>query len=190
MKSVMTDITAPTQSVGSALRRLYFIRFAFAIVWAGALIATSAAQGPVLTALLVIYPFVDAAAVGWQLRAEGRGASPRIAELFNIVLSVAAAIGLGIASASSISAALAIWGAWAVLSGITQLVTALLRRRAGGQIPLVISGAISVLAGASFVVSGLRGTSGAIGIAGYAVLGGLFFLIAAIRLSIVLRKRA
>lgn len=186
----MTETTAPAPTLGSALRRLYFIRFAFAIVWAGVLIATGAAQGPLLTVLVVIYPLVDAAAVAWQLRSEGKGASPRIAEVLNIVLSVAAAIGLGIASTTSVSAVLAVWGAWAILSGITQLVTALLRRRAGGQIPLVVSGAISVLAGGSFLFSGLQGGSGAVGIGGYAVLGGIFFLIAAIRLSIVLRRNA
>ncbi len=186
----MSEITASPRSLGSALRRLYFIRFAFALVWAGVLIATAAAPGPLLTVLLVIYPLVDAAAVGWQLRVEGSGASPRVAETLNIVLSVVAAIGLGIASTSSVSAVLAVWGVWAILSGVTQLVTAALRRRAGGQVPLIVSGAISVLAGASFLVSGLQGGSGAVGIGGYAVLGGVFFLIAAIRLSIVLRKKA
>ncbi|MCS5723428.1 hypothetical protein N1028_18665 [Herbiconiux sp. CPCC 203407] len=186
----MTDLTAAPPAQGYVLRRLYFIRFAFALVWAGVLIATAAAQGPLLTVLVVIYPLVDAAAVAWQLRSEGKGASPRIAEMLNIVLSLAAAIGLGILSTISVGAILAGWGVWAILSGITQLVTALLRRSAGGQIPLVISGAISVLAGGGFLASGLQGGSGAIGIGGYAVLGGIFFLIAAIRLSVVVRRNA
>lgn len=185
----MTETIAPAP-LGSAFRRLYFIRAVFAIIWAGVLIATAGALGPLLTVLVVIYPLVDAAAVGWQLRFEGKGASPRVAETLNIVFSVAAAIGLGIASTVSIGAVLAVWGAWAIVSGITQLITALLRRRAGGQIPLVISGAISVLAGGSFLVSGLQSGTSGVGIGGYAVLGGIFFLIAAIRLSIVLRRKA
>ncbi|GAA4173815.1 hypothetical protein [Gryllotalpicola koreensis] len=187
----MTDTAAPsTPTLGTALRRLYFTRFAFAIVWALVLFATSSLTGPVLTVLLVLYPLVDAAAVAWQLRAEGSSASPRIAEWINVVTSVAAAIALGIASASSIGAVLAVWGIWAVVSGAMQLVTALLRRRAGGQVPLVISGAISVLAGFSFALQGLRGATSATSVGGYAILGGIFFLISAIRLSILLRRKA
>lgn len=186
----MTDTTARTPLLGPALQRLYFIRFGFAILWALALFATAATRGPLLTALLVIYPIVDAAAVLWQLRAERRGSSPRPVEWGNVALSIIAAIALGIASAGPVGSVLAVWGVWALLSGITQLVTALLRRRTGGQIPLVISGAISVLAGTSFAVTGLQGATSATGIGGYAILGGVFFLIAAIRLNVVLRRTA
>ncbi len=45
-----TDVTA-------ALRKLYFLRFAFAAVWAGLLFATADTLTPLSGALLVIYPF-------------------------------------------------------------------------------------------------------------------------------------
>jgi uncharacterized membrane protein HdeD (DUF308 family) len=83
-----------------------------------------------------------------------------------------------------------VWGVWAVVSGVVQLIVALLRRSLGGQIPLVVSGAISVLAGIAFAAQGTQGTGTAVGVGGYAVVGGIFFLIAAIRLSIVLRRAA
>jgi uncharacterized membrane protein HdeD (DUF308 family) len=185
----MTASVAPSAPVlGTTLRRLYFIRFAFAVLWAIALLTTASSTGVALTVLLVLYPLVDATAVLWQLRAEDASASPRIPEWINVATSVAAAVGLGIASTVSIGAALAVWGVWAVISGIMQLVTALLRRRTGGQIPLVISGGISIFAGVGFLLQGLQGAANMSSVGGYAILGGVFFLISAIRLSIVLRK--
>jgi uncharacterized membrane protein HdeD (DUF308 family) len=176
-------------AIAPALRTLYFVRFALAIVWALALFATAGRAGVPFTVLVVLYPLIDAAAVLWQLRA-GRGSDgSRIPEWINVVMSVAAAIALGIAASSSVAAALAVWGVWAIVSGITQLVTAILRRRAGGQVPLIVSGAISVFAGTGFLVQGLGGAGSAVGVGGYAILGGIFFLIAAIRLSLVLRTR-
>ena len=47
---------------------------------------------------------------------------------------------------------------------------------------MILSGGISVLAGAGFVASSRAGTS-VTGIAGYAVLGGVFFLVSALRLG-------
>jgi uncharacterized membrane protein HdeD (DUF308 family) len=189
----MSDITtsAPASgSVGPALRRLYFVRFAIAIVWAIALFATATHASPLLTVLLIVYPLVDAVSVIVQIRSEGPKQSPRVAEGINVALSVLAAIGLGIASSFSISAALVVWGIWAIVAGILQLVTAVLRLRTGGQVPLIVSGAISVLAGFGFLFQGIGGASSATGPAGYAVLGGIFFLISAIRLSIILRRAA
>ncbi|GAB3398479.1 membrane protein [Schumannella luteola] len=189
-----SEISTPVQlpPLASALRRLYFLRFGFAVVWAIALVAVTsvAAPGPLFTTLLIVYPLVDAAAVIWQLRAERGGSSSRVAEWINVVMSVVAAVALGWASTVSIGAALAVWGVWAVVAGISQLVAALLRRRAGGQIPQVLSGGISVFAGLGFLFQGLGGGASATGIAGYATLGGIFFLVSAIRLSVLLRRAA
>lgn len=187
----MTDSPAsrPTPALSADLRRLYVIRFAFALLW-GVTLLTVPLEGVALPVLLAIYPLVDAGAVLWQLRSEGPGASPRAAEWVNVVTSVLAAVGLAIASSFSPAAALATWGAWAIVSGVTQLVTALQRRRTGGQVPLVVSGALSVLAGSGFAVSGLLGAGTVGGVGGYAIVGGIFFLIAAIQLSVRLRRGA
>lgn len=173
---------------GEALRRLYFVRFAFAVVWAGLLIATSTETGPFLTALLVVYPLFDAGAVLWQVRAERDARRPRVTERANVVVSVVVAIALGAASTVSIGAALAVWGAWAVGSGVPQLITAAGNRRHGGQVPQMLSGGLSVLAGGSFVLQGVRGGGNIAGVGGYAILGGIFFVISAIRLGRVLRR--
>jgi uncharacterized membrane protein HdeD (DUF308 family) len=172
--------------VAVTLSRLYAVRFVVAIAWAAVLALTAPGPGPLLAVLVVAYPLVDAAAVLVQLRA-APGTS-RVPETVNLVLSVLAAIGLGVAAVSSVGAVLTVWGAWAIASGATQLATAILRRTAGGQIPLIVSGAISLLAGAGFIVQGARGGTSATGIAGYAVLGGVFFLIAGIRLAVLHRR--
>jgi uncharacterized membrane protein HdeD (DUF308 family) len=173
---------------GSALRRLYVIRFAFAIVWAGLLFATSTTEGALLTGLLVIYPLFDAGAVLWQLRAQRNTQRSNVTEWINVAVSVIVAIALGIASTVSIAAALAVWGGWAIGSGIPQLMTAIRNRRSGGQVPQMLSGGISVLAGGAFLAQGLQGADNIAGVGGYAILGGVFFLISAILLSLAPRK--
>jgi uncharacterized membrane protein HdeD (DUF308 family) len=185
----MTSTTAVAPSTfGSALRRLYFIRFGFAIVWALLVILAATSAGPLLTVLVVLYPLVDAVAVVWQLRAEGASQATRVPEWINVAASVVAAVGLGFASAASLSAVLAVWGVWAIVAGLVQLLAAVLRRKAGGQVPLIVSGAISILAGGAFAAQGVQHAASATGIGGYAILGGVFFLMAAIRLSVLLRR--
>jgi uncharacterized membrane protein HdeD (DUF308 family) len=176
-----------TTNFSAALRTLYFIRFGFALAWAALVFVTGGVASPVLTVLVLVYPLADAVAVFWQLRAEGPGQASRLPEWINVVLSGIAAIALGIVSTISVPAVLTVWGIWAIASGIVQLATAVLRRRLGGQVPLILSGALSVLAGFGFA-SGAVPT--ATGIGGYAIVGGIFFLIAAIRLTVLLRKSA
>jgi hypothetical protein len=48
---------------------------------------------------------------------------------------------------------------------------------------MILSGGISVLAGASFIAMASRDDASLTSLAGYAVLGGVFFLISAIRLG-------
>ncbi|WP_420821765.1 hypothetical protein [Pseudonocardia broussonetiae] len=55
---------------------------------------------------------------------------------------------------------------------------------------MVFSGAISVLAGASFFLMAGQPTSSLASIAGYATLGGIFFLVSALRLGRATRPTA
>jgi uncharacterized membrane protein HdeD (DUF308 family) len=183
-----TSDSRSTSPSSTALRRLYGIRAAFALVWAVLLLAAATPAGPPLTVLLVVYPLVDAAAVLWQLRSAHRSPGPRVAETVNVVVGVVVAVALGWASTVSIAAALGVWGAWAVGSGVPQLVTAARQRRSGGQVPQMLSGGLSVLAGTAFLAQAFQGADSIVGVGGYAALGGVFFLASAIRLSILLRK--
>lgn len=180
-----TSIPGSAPTFSASLRKLYFIRFAFALVWAVALFVGGG--GALLTILVVVYPLVDAAAVLWQVRSEGASQASRVPEVINIVVSIAAAIALGVVSTLSVSGVLLVWGAWAVIAGAVQLIAALLRRSLGGQIAQIVSGAVSVVAGAGFAASS-AGAASVTGIGGYAAFGGILFLISAIRLTVLLRR--
>ena len=128
----MTTIDRETSTAALTLRRLYFIRFGFAIVWAIAL----AVSGPDLTGvsitLLVLYPAFDLAAAVWDFRTS-RGIRRTPALYVNMALSLVTALGLAIAATSGVSAVFVVWGAWAVATGAVQLIVAVTRRRLGGQ---------------------------------------------------------
>jgi uncharacterized membrane protein HdeD (DUF308 family) len=166
----------------SALRRLYFARFAFAIVWALAMFTTASNLGPLAVALLVLYPLFDVAAAVIDARASRTTGSPVLLYV-NVAVSLITAAGVAIACASGIPAVLLVWGAWAVVAGLIQLIVGVTRRGMGGQWPMIISGGISVLAGASFVVGASAAAPTLVNAAGYAIPGGVFFLISALRLG-------
>jgi uncharacterized membrane protein HdeD (DUF308 family) len=174
-----TTIDSTTAGIAPALRRLYFVRFAFAIVWAGLMFAAKSHLGPLGVTLIVLYPLFDVAAAVVDTRTTGpvRGLS------VNMAISLLAAIGLAVACSSGVPAVLRVWGAWAVVSGLVQLFVGAGRRKLGGQWPMIVSGGISVLAGLSFIVGASAADPKLTNIAGYAVLGGIFFLISAIRLG-------
>jgi uncharacterized membrane protein HdeD (DUF308 family) len=174
--------TERERAVASALRTLYFVRFGFAILWA-IVVALVAAHSTVAAAvLLVLYPAFDVAAAVVDRRAS-RSTLPGPLLFVNMGLSVLTAIGLGFAVASGTPAVLRVWGAWAITAGAVQLIVALLRYRLGGQWPMILSGGISVLAGAGFVLQAGGSNASLTNLAGYAVLGGVFFLVSAIRLG-------
>ncbi|KAA9378214.1 hypothetical protein F5972_15105 [Microbispora cellulosiformans] len=168
--------------IASALRRLYLVRFAFAIVWALALFTTASNLGPLAVTLLVLYPLFDVAAAAIDARASRATGSPALLYV-NIAVSLITAIGVAIACASGIPAVLRVWGAWAIVAGLVQLLVGVTRRRMGGQWPMIISGGISVLAGVSFIVGAASAGPTLANAAGYAVPGGVFFLVSAFRLG-------
>ncbi|MFE3825881.1 hypothetical protein [Streptomyces sp. NPDC059092] len=174
--------TVPT-SVPEALRKLYFLRFAFAAVWAALLFATADTLGPLSVTLLVIYPLFDVACAVADVRSARADGGPVRGLYANIALSTLTAVGLAVAATSGIPAVLRVWGIWAVTAGIVQLVVGAVRRRLGGQWAMIASGAISTLAGASFFAQAGMDGAALTDLAGYAFLGGVFFLVSALRLK-------
>ncbi|HWO67685.1 MAG TPA: hypothetical protein VNO31_47380 [Umezawaea sp.] len=179
----MTTLDSPAISgFAPALRRLYFVRFAFAIVWAALLFLTASQLGPLGVALLVVYPLFDVAAA--VVDARSSRATGSVTGLYvNMGISLLAAVGLAVAGASGVPAVLRVWGAWAIVSGLVQLSVGVGRRRMGGQWPMILSGGISVLAGSSFIAMAGAENAMLTNVAGYAVIGGIFFLVSALRLG-------
>ena len=186
MSSSSIAATRGTAAAGraTALRRLYLVRFGFALVWAILLFHTASNSGPLTAVLLVLYPLFDVAAAVVDVRSQRVGASrSTVGLVVNITVSTLAALGLAVALTSGIPAALRVWGAWALLAGVLQLVVAVGRRRLGGQWALIISGALSMVAGTTFVVQSFAPGASLVTVAGYALLGGVFFLVSALRLG-------
>ena len=180
----MSTIAAPSGIAGtaSALRRLYFVRFAFALVWALVMFTMAKEITPVGAVLLVLYPLFDVGAAIYDARVSRDTGSPVLLYV-NVAVSLVTAVGLAVACASGIPAVLRVWGAWAVVAGLVQLIVAIPRRKMGGQWPMILSGGISVLAGGSFIVSAGADEPALSSAIGYAVPGAIFFLISALRLG-------
>ena len=133
-----------TCSWARSFRALYFFRVGFSIAWV-ALVSTLAwsatpgdTPGVLAGILLVCYPVSDAVATVFDLRANRRALS-RWLQQINLMAGVAGAGGILIALSASLSAAITVFGIWAVASGIIMAVLALRRRRVlGGQWLMII----------------------------------------------------
>ncbi|MFD8219143.1 DUF308 domain-containing protein [Streptomyces sp. NPDC059697] len=193
-QTTVTSSTTTTTTTPSGLRSLYLIRVAFSLIWVALLVTTSASlvstDKPTVIAavLLVIYPLWDVIATLLERRMAGTGSTDRLGTT-NMALGLATTAGMITAVFSTIGTALLVFGIWALLSGAIQLVVAIRRRRTvGAQWPMVISGGLSVLAGASFAAMSASATSSLSTVAGYSAFGALWFLVSVIALSIRSRR--
>jgi uncharacterized membrane protein HdeD (DUF308 family) len=187
MSVVATTSVSTPRATASSLRRLYFARFGFAVVWAGLFATTGSSLGTFAAVLLVLYPAFDALAAVVDARStthDGTATSGgrAIGVHLNIVISALAALLLGVAASADLASVLRVWGAWAVAAGLMQLVVGVSRRSLGGQWAMMASGGLSVVVGISFILSAANATTMA-SLAGYAALGGVFFLVSALRLG-------
>lgn len=177
----ITTSTLAAPTAAPALRNLYLARFGFAVVWAGLFAATGSDLGTAAVVLLVTYPAFDVVAAIVDTRSTARTGHPRALHA-NMAVSAVAAVALAVGAADDVPTTLRIWGAWAIVAGAIQLVVALSRRHEGGHWPMVVSGGLSVLVGATFIPTAAQSDPSVTGIVGYAALGGVFFLVSALRL--------
>ncbi|TWF57042.1 uncharacterized membrane protein HdeD (DUF308 family) [Neorhizobium alkalisoli] len=172
-------------NAGSWLRSYYFTRGAFSVAWVAAAFATGSNFGPVTAVLLVGYPLWDAAANLVDARRNG-GLGKNPTQTLNVFVSTLTAAAVAIGLGYGMNAVLAVFGAWAIFSGLLQLATGVRRWKiAGAQWAMILSGAQSSLAGAHFIVKATGDTVPSIvDIAPYAAFGAFYFLVSAISLSI------
>ncbi|MCK1383593.1 DUF308 domain-containing protein [Bradyrhizobium sp. 21] len=174
------------------LKQYYFVRAAFSLAWVGAAFAVAPSSPVIAGALLVLYPAWDAAAnVADALRSGGLAQNRT--QALNVVVSLATTVAVLVALQMSMNRVLGIFGAWAILSGVLQLGTAIRRWRSfGAQWAMVLSGAQSALAGAFFVFQATMPAVPSIAnVAGYAAVGAIYFLVSAVWLTVsAWRQRA
>lgn len=176
-------VTAQFVQTARSLRILYFVRAGFSILWV-IIMATVAKTNPVLAnALFILYPAWDAVATWFDMKANPPSAS-KMPQFINLAISIATAVAVALALKSGVPVALMVFGAWAIITGVIQLILGLKRRKAlGGQWPMIISGAQSTVAGISFVALAHAPTMGISSLVGYAAFGAFYFVLSAIRLS-------
>lgn len=174
------------------LKRYYFTRAVFSIAWIIAVLAIAPSSAIASAILLVGYPAWDAIANFIDSKRSGGLAANRT-QLLNVVVSVAVALALAIAW-PDMHRVLAVFGAWAILSGLLQLGTAVRRwKMHGAQWAMALSGGQSALAGAFFIYQARMPAEPTVaGLVGYAGFGAFYFLASALSLSAVewRRKRA
>jgi uncharacterized membrane protein HdeD (DUF308 family) len=173
------------------LKFYYFIRAAFSVAWVGASFAVGPSSPVIAGALLVLYPAWDAAANLVDALRSG-GLAQNRTQALNVVVSLATTVAVLVALQMSMNRVLGVFGAWAILSGLLQLGTAIRRWRSfGAQWAMVLSGAQSALAGGFFIFQATTPMSPSIAnVAGYAAVGALYFLVSAVWLTVSERRRS
>ncbi|MET4069236.1 uncharacterized membrane protein HdeD (DUF308 family) [Bradyrhizobium sp. S3.2.6] len=167
------------------LKQYYFLRAAFSVAWVAAAFAVAPSSPPIAGALLVLYPAWDAAANFVDALRSG-GLTQNRTQVLNVVVSLATTIAVIVALRTGMNWVLGVFGAWAILSGLLQLGTAIRRWKSfGAQWAMVLSGGQSALAGGFFIAQALTPAVPSIAnVAGYAGVGALYFFVSAVWLTV------
>lgn len=181
----MSATSLPAPSPASWLQRYYFLRAGVSIAWILLAVLIGRHNPAFAAVLMVLYPAWDALANYIDARRTG-GLAANGTQMLNFVISVLTAVAIGVALTAGMAATIKVFGAWAILSGLLQLATAVRRwKRAGGQWVMILSGAQSAAAGAFFFKQASSGIPLDITtIAPYAGLGAFYFLLSAIWITV------
>lgn len=165
------------------LQKFYFLRAGVAAAWVALVFVTAPASVGLAAALLVIYPAWDALA-NWLDAQQSGGLRFNRGQTFNMIVSGITAVCMGIAVPLHGNAGgVLVFGSWALLAGLFQLIVGIARRKLGGQVFMMISGVQSALAGMVFIYQAFRVAPGLVQLTGYAAFGGFYFLAAALWLT-------
>ncbi|SEP09875.1 hypothetical protein SAMN05192574_12211 [Mucilaginibacter gossypiicola] len=176
--------TSAVANTAAALRKLYFIRVAFSVSWVVLVSLLAKTSFTAATILLVIYPLWDVVGTFLDIRANQGNGTSVTPQYVNVAISVITTLAVAFAITKGVPAALIVFGAWALLTGLIQLVLGLKRRKEfGGQWPMILSGGQSMLAGVSFIAMAHSPNMGIVNLAGYSAFGAFYYLLAAIRLG-------
>jgi hypothetical protein len=185
--------TTPHDSHGASgsldqSQRITTIRAVLALAWAAAVIIAIGSDVPTtasdlaagVAVLLASYPLIDVVA---SIAAAPYDAASRSVIHVNAAISTAAVVAIAVTGfGSDAGATLASFGAWAAISGTIQLGVAIHRRRSrGGQLPMIISGGLSTIAGLGFIAQSAGNDAHLTYIGGYMALGALLYLLQALR---------
>jgi hypothetical protein len=171
------------------LKSYYYTRAAVAVVWfAGAFSAGTTSPG-IAAVLLVAYPAWDALANFIDAQRSG-GLKLNRSQAFNVAISAFATIAVAGALTRDLNVVMAVFGTWAILAGLFQLITGVLRWKIGAQWAMILAGGQSALVGAFFIKQATGSAAvGITDIAPYAAFGAFYFLISAVWLTVAQARR-
>jgi len=188
IESINTTNSIITVQTARSLRRLYFTRTAFSVIWVILISVFVKTNSSIAEILFIIYPAWDVFATYLDIKANPPQVSKN-PQYANAVIGILTTIGVALALQKGVPAALIVFGAWAIVTGLVQLLLGLRRRKElGGQWPMIISGGQSMLAGSVFIAMANSPTMGISSLAGYSAFGAFYFLLAAIRLSKTIKE--
>ncbi|HTI94383.1 MAG TPA: hypothetical protein VL727_27505 [Puia sp.] len=180
-------VSADTFQTARSLRTLYFLRTTFSVLWIILLSVSLKTNPQVASFLFIIYPAWDVFATFLDIRANPRHVT-KTPQYVNAVIGIITTIGVALALQKGVPEALIVFGIWAVVAGLIQLILGLRRRRQlGGQWAMILSGGQSMLAGGSFILLAHSPTMGINSLVGYSAFGAFYFLITALRLTKTVR---
>jgi uncharacterized membrane protein HdeD (DUF308 family) len=167
----------PSSSVVVGRAVLAFLWAAALVIAVGGHMPSTGADLPIgVAALLAFYPLIDVvASLAGARSADSSARALRV----NAGVSALAVVAIGVAAfASTAGATLVAFGVWASVSGAIQLTLAIRRRRAAGrQLPMIVSGGLSTIAGISFIAASGTDEAKLTTIGGYMALGALLYLL-------------
>jgi uncharacterized membrane protein HdeD (DUF308 family) len=180
--TITTQAKAPDRDW---LKFYYYLRFAVSGVWVALAFSVGRSMPQLAAVMLVAYPAWDALANYLDAGRSG-GLAKNKSQMLNFVVSVVTAVAVAATLPHGMHAVLQIFGVWAVLSGIFQLVTGVRRWTSyGAQWAMILSGAQSGLAGTHMLSKAAGAAPVSIAdIAPYAAFGAFYFLVSAVSLTV------
>jgi hypothetical protein len=187
--TTMTIIQRPGHDTSRWLSSYYFLRAGISVGWVAAAFTIGKAMPAAAAVLLVAYPAWDAVANVIDARRSG-GLTANPSQALNAAASTVVAVAVALALGWGMHAVLAVFGIWAILSGLLQLATGVRRWQAGAQWAMALSGAQSALAGTHFILKANGALMPAItDIAPYAAFGAFYFLVSAVWLTVAQARK-
>ena len=173
------------ESASHWLKSYYFARAVVAGAWVVSAFTIGKAMPPIAAALLVAYPAWDAAANFVDAQRNG-GLMKNPSQSLNVAISAVAGVAVAVTLGTSMNAVLGVFGVWAVLAGLFQLITGVRRWRTyGAQWAMILAGAQSAIVGIVFIKqANAPAVPGITDIAPYAAFGAFYFLVSAIWLTV------
>jgi hypothetical protein len=187
----MKTITAARSANQDWLKTYYYLRFAVSAIWVVLALTLAKALPLIAAAMLVAYPAWDALANYLDASRSG-GLARNKSQMLNFAVSVVTAVAVAGTISHGMHAVLQVFGIWAVLSGLFQLMTGVRRWKSyGAQWAMILSGGQSGLAGAHMLAKAAGPAPvGIADIAPYAAFGAFYFVISAVSLTVSARRRS